>query len=76
MTEITEYAVDLSGNHGRQQRPEDMGCDVLFRVRLWTERGCMGPFFLGVNHVGREMNIISQVLTFPPSGSLLPKMSP
>jgi hypothetical protein len=52
-----------------------MGCDVLYRERLWAGKGCMGPFFLVVNHVVREMNITSQVLTFPPSGSLLAKMS-
>lgn len=53
-----------------------MGCDILFRVRLRAVRGHTGLFLRGVNHVGREVNITSQVLTVCFSGSLLPKRCP
>lgn len=51
------------GDSTDQEDKFEMGCEVLFRVRPLAGRGCMAAF-LGVNHVGGKMNIISPVLTF------------
>lgn len=63
-----EQAGDLSGTP-QTGKSSLRSTEMLFGMRPWTVRGNTG-LFLGVNRVGREMSMASQVLTlfrFPAS---------